>query len=462
MKVENGKTKMNFSRFLRPDLINGNILSSLVSFTFPLLVSLVFQQLYNAVDAVIVGNFLKESSLAAIGSSAVLFELLVGFGNGFGNGLSIVAARAFGSGDEKKLKKVVASSLALTFFVTLFITVVSRFTLMKALTLLGTPAEIKDEAFSYINTVTLFVCVLFAFNLLSGLLRAIGNSFMPLVFLIVSSIMNIFLDLLFITKIGLGIRGAAIATVIAQGFSAVLCLLYILKKARILLPSKRHFTFERRLLSDLFAQGFSMALMGALVSSGTVVLQSAINGFGKFIIAGHIAARKIFSIVNIPLIALGTASSTFVSQNLGAGKADRIKKGISISVLIGIVWALFLIASMKFTIRPLLKFISGSTNETLLEYGTNYMHFCIPFFLVLGTLFITRNSLQGLGSKVLPLISSIIELVGKIFFTAVIVKRIGLWGIIICEPLIWVVMTAQLLFVFVRHPALRGGESARA
>lgn len=415
---------MNFSRFLRPDLINGNILSSLVSFTFPLLVSLVFQQLYNAVDAVIVGNFLKESSLAAIGSSAVLFELLVGFGNGFGNGLSIVAARAFGSGDEKKLKKVVASSLALTFLVTLFITVVSRFTLMKALTLLGTPEEIKDEAFSYIDTVTLFVCVLFAFNLLSGLLRAIGNSFMPLVFLIVSSIMNIFLDLLFITKIGMGIKGAAIATVIAQGFS--------------------------------------MALMGALVSSGTVVLQSAINGFGKFVIAGHVAARKIFSIVNIPLVALGTASSTFVSQNLGAGKTDRIKKGISISVLIGIVWALFLIASMKFTIRPLLMFIFGSTNETLLDYGTDYMYFCIPFFLVLGTLFITRNSLQGLGSKILPLISSIIEFVGKIFFTAVIVKRIGLWGIIICEPLIWVVMTAQLLFVFVRHPSLRGGESARA
>ena len=159
--------------------------------------------------------------------------------------------------------------------------------------------------------------------------------------------------------------------------------------------------------------------------------------------------------------ALNAGVMVNISQNLGAGKADRIKKGISISVLIGIVWALLLIASMKFTIRPLLRFISGSTNETLLEYGTNYMYFCIPFFLVLGTLFITRNSLQGLGSKVLPLISSIIELVGKIFFTAVIVKRIGLWGIIICEPLIWVVMTAQLLFVFVRHPALRGGESAR-
>ncbi len=446
---------MNLNRFLKPDLINGDILSSLISFTFPLIVSLVFQQLYNAVDAVIVGHFLKESSLAAIGSSAVLFELLVGFGNGFGNGLSIVAARAFGSGDEKRLKKVVASSLALTFLVTVVITIISRFTLMEALTLLGTPEDIKDEAFSYINTVTVFVCVLFAFNLLSGLLRAIGNSFMPLVFLIISSLLNIFLDIFFITKVGMGIKGAAVATVIAQGLSALLCLIYILKKAQILLPSKCHFTFEKKLLSDLFAQGFSMALMGALVSSGTVVLQSAINGFGKFVIAGHIAARKIFSIVNIPLIALGQASSTFVSQNLGAGKIERIKKGISISVLVTIIWSLLLIATMKFTIRPLLVFISGSSNETLLNYGTNYMYFCIPFFLVLGTLLITRNSLQGLGSKILPLISSIIELVGKIIFTAVIVKKMGIWGIIICEPLIWVVMTAQLLFVFVRHPVFK-------
>lgn len=446
---------MNLNKFLKPDLINGGIFPSIVSFTLPLVISLVFQQLYNTVDAVIVGHFLGESSLAAVGSSAVLFELLVGFGNGFSNGLSIVAARAFGSGDEKKLRKVVAASLVLTLLVTLFITILSRFCLSGALTMLGTPEEIKDEAFSYINTVTMFVAVLFAFNLFSGMLRAIGNSFMPLVFLITSSVLNIFLDLFFITKMNMGIRGAAIATVIAQGISAALCMAYIFSKAKILIPSKAHFSFEKKLCKDLFAQGFSMALMGSLVSSGTVVLQSAINGFGTFVIAGHIAARKIFSIVNIPLVSLGTASSTFVSQNLGAGKIDRIKKGVNISILMTIIWAVILIVLMRFTVRPLLTFISGSTNKTLLDYGTRYMHFCIPFFLVLGSLFVIRNSLQGLGSKILPLFSSIIELAGKIFFTAIIVPKIGVMGIIMCEPLIWVIMTAQLLFVFIRHSVFK-------
>ncbi|MBR6912806.1 MAG: MATE family efflux transporter [Treponema sp.] len=446
---------MNLNKLLKPDLINGDILPSLASFTLPLLVSLVFQQLYNAVDAVIVGHFLKESSLAAVGASAVLFELLVGFGNGFCNGLSIVASRAFGSGDEKKLKKVVATSIVLTLIVTAFVTILSRFCLSSALSWLGTPEEIKDEAFSYINTVTLFVFVLFAFNLFSGLLRAIGNSFMPLVFLIISSVLNIFLDLLFITKLNLGIRGAAIATVIAQGISAVLCLFYIFSKAQILIPSKIHFSFEKKLCKDLFAQGSSMALMGSLVSSGSVILQSAINGFGSFVIAGHLAARKIFSILNIPLLSLGTASSTFVSQNLGAGKIERIKKGVKIAILLTIIWALVSIVLLRFTIRPLLVFISGSSNEILLDYGTRYMNFCIPFFLSLGSLFVLRNALQGLGSKILPLISSIIELIGKIVFTALIVPKIGVMGIIMCEPIIWVIMTVQLMIAFFRHPVFR-------
>lgn len=448
----------NFKSFIHPDLTGGPILPALISFAFPLIVSLAFQQLYNAVDAIIVGHYLAEDSLAAIGSSAVLFELLVGFGNGFGNGLSIVAARAFGSGNRDSLKKVVAMSLMLTALVTVIVTAVSRFCLMPALDILGTPAEIKEESFSYINTVTMFAVVMFAFNLLSGLLRATGDSFSPLVFLVIASILNIALDLLFITKLDMGVRGAAVATVVAQGVSAILCAVFIATKARILIPAARHFSAERKTVSELLGQGISMALMGSLVSSGTVVLQSAINSFGTMVIAGHLASRKIFSIVNIPLISLGTASSTFVSQNLGAGKPDRIRAGIKLSITMAVIWAFFLIATMKFTVRPLLSFISGSANETLLEYGTNYLYFCIPFFLILGGLFVSRNSLQGLGSKILPLISSVIELLGKILFTALIVPKLGTWGIIICEPLIWCVMFAQLIFVLLRHPAMREGK----
>lgn len=447
----------NFKTLIRPDLTGGPILPSLASFALPLVVSLAFQQLYNAVDAVIVGHYLAEDSLAAIGSSAVLFELLVGFGNGFGNGLSIVAARAFGTGSAEALKKVVAASLILTAAVTVLVTAASRFCLMPALSALGTPDEILGEAFSYIDTITTFAAVMFAFNLLSGMLRATGDSFSPLVFLVVASVLNIALDVLFITRLGMGIRGAAVATVAAQGVSALLCLAFIARRARILIPEAAHFRAERRTVRELLGQGLSMALMGSLVSSGTVILQSAINSFGTMVIAGHLAARKIFSIVNIPLISLGTASSTFVSQNLGAGKPERIRAGVRLSIGIALSWAAALIATMRFTVRPLVSFISGSENAELLEYGTSYMYFCIPFLLVLGGLFIARNSLQGLGSKVLPLISSVIELTGKVAFTALVVPRLGTWGIIICEPLIWCAMLAQLLFVLLRHPAMRRG-----
>ncbi|WP_191013549.1 MATE family efflux transporter [Treponema zioleckii] len=451
----------NLKAFLHPDLTGGQILPSLLSFALPIIISLVFQHLYNAVDTIIVGHYLAEDSLAAIGASAPLFELLVGFGNGFSNGLSIVAARAYGSGNRDSLKKVVASSIILTAGVTVLITFISRVSLLPALGLLKTPSNIINEAFSYINTITMFAVVLFAFNFLSGMLRATGDSFSPLIFLIISSVLNIFLDVLFITKFGMGIRGAAVATVVAQGISALLCLFFIAGKARILIPSARHFKMEPKMVRELFGQGISMALMSALVSSGTVILQSAINTFGTKVIAGHLASRKIFSILCIPLIALGTASSTFVSQNLGAGKLERIRRGIFLSIFMSSAWALFLVLLMKFAVHPLLSFISGSDDEILLEYGTKYLFFCIPFFIVLGSLVISRNCLQGLGSKVLPLISSVIELCGKIAFTKFIVPALGTWGIILCEPLIWCVMCAQLLFVLLRHPAVRRTNSPK-
>lgn len=442
-------------KFLHPNLTEGKILPTLVSFSIPLMISIVFQQLYNAVDAMIVGNCLSEKSLAALGSCTAIFELLVGFGNGFGNGLSIVAARAFGAKDTEKLKKVVASSLFLTAIITIVIMLFSKLFLMKVLTFLGTPEEIKLESFSYINTITTYIAVLFVFNLLAGLLRAIGNSFTPLIFLVIASITNIFLDLLFIKNLNMGIKGAAIATVIAQLLSVIFCIIFIIKKTKILIPAKIHFHFEWKILKDLIGQGSSMALMFSIVSSGSVILQSAINSFGTFTIAGHISARKIFSITTIPLLTLSMAASTFVSQNLGAQKIDRIKKGIKLSFMITTLWTIILCSIMIFVIRPLLILVSGSQNEELLSYSTKYLYFCIPFFAVLGGLLVSRNSLQGLGSKLLPLISSIIELTGKILFTLLIIPRLGTWGIIMCEPLIWCFMFIQLIFVLVRHPVFR-------
>lgn len=441
--------------FLHPDLLNGSILKSIIFFTLPLLVSYIFQQLYNAADTVIIGHFLGENSLAAIGSCTALYDLLVGFGVGFGNGLAITAARTFGANDTEKLKKVVASSLIITAAVTILIMAFSHFFLFDILKKLETPSKIINESYSYIATITACAGILFAFNLFSGMLRAIGNSFVPLLFLILASLINIFLDIVFITKFQMGIHGAAVATVIAQGVSGILCLFYILKKAKILIPSLNSFKFDKKLYLDLIGQGLSMAFMSSLVQSGTVILQKAINGFGESIIAGHNCARKIFSLTNLPLITLGIAFSTYVSQNYGAGKIQRIKKGILIGFLLTAIWNAAMLIFIPSTIRDLAAFISDSSNPEILNYTFRYMMFAVLFYFPLGAIFVIRNSLQGTGQKILPLVSSLIELLGKIIFTALIIPHIGIWGVIMCEPLIWCAMCIHLFYALFTSKALK-------
>ncbi len=444
----------SFKCLVNPDLLNGSITRAIILFTIPLFISYVFQQLYNAADTVIIGRLLEDGALVSIGACTALYELLVGFGVGFGNGLSIVAANAYGAGDYERLKKITAASLVITVFVTLFIMLITALWLKPIMILLKTPADRLDEAFSYISVITQFCGVLFAYNLFAGMLRAIGNSFMPLVFLIFSSILNVVLDIVFIGS-AQSIRGAAVATVIAQFASSVLCLVYIFFKAKILVPSIKHFSPDKAIYRDLLGQGLSMAFMGSIVHSGTVILQSAINSLDQMIIAGHLCARKIFTLTNIPIITLGLASSTFVSQNYGANKIDRIKKGVKIAILITAIWMLMLFVPAWFLVEKLIHFMTNSTNELLLSYAKKYILFTIPFYAILGALIITRNALQGLGQKLLPLISSLIELAGKIAFTCIIIPRLGMWGVILCEPLIWCVMCAQLLFVYCRLPVLK-------
>ena len=273
------------------DLMNGPIFKSLLVFMLPILVSCLFQQLYNTVDTMIVGNVLGDTALAAIGACGAIYELLVGFGIGIGNGLAIVAARAYGAGDEDQLKQTVAGSIVIGIIASAVITLAGAAGLHPLLELLDTPAEILEDAYGYIIIIDLGVIVMFAYNLCAGLLRAIGNSFMPLVFLILSSVLNVILDLWFIAVLGMGVAGAGVATVISQGVSVALCILYVFRSARLLLPGKKHFHVGSRLYWELFSQSISMGLMSSIVSAGSVVLQYGINGLGTLVIAGLTAAR---------------------------------------------------------------------------------------------------------------------------------------------------------------------------
>ena len=366
------------------DLLHGPIFKNLFLFMLPILVSNLFQQLYNTVDTMIVGNVLGDTALAAIGSCGSIYELLVGFGIGIGNGLSIVAARSYGAQDEDLLKKTVAGSLVIGLCASLVITTAGFFGLRPLLQLLDTPAEILEDAYRYIIVIDLGVLVMFLYNLCAGLLRAIGNSVMPLVFLLISSGLNVALDLWFIAGLGMGVQGAAVATVIAQGISVVLCILYVMRRVPLLLPARKHWAVGQHLYWELFSQSISMGLMSSIVSAGSVVLQYGINGLGTLTIAGHTAARKLFSFTSMPLISMANAGSTFVSQNRGAAQPERVRKGMRTMYLCSVVIMAAEVVLMQLFARQLVQLISGSSAPLVLENGARYLMWNAPFYAVLG------------------------------------------------------------------------------
>lgn len=437
------------------DLLKGKILKSLIIFAIPIFISNLFQQLYNTVDIMIVGNYLGDTSLAAIGACAAVYELLVGFALGTGNGLSIITARSYGAKDENLVKKAVAGSLVIGVGITFIIMIISKLFLLPLLQLLNTPANIIEESYSYISTVTMFVGVMFLYNLCAGALRAVGNSMMPLIFLILSSVINIVLDIVFITRFSMGIRGAAVATVISQGVSGILCIIYIYKKCPILIPKKEHFKIDKDFYKELLGQGLSMGVMLMIVSAGTVILQTAINNLGYLIIAGHTAARKLNSFAAIPISSLSMSLATFVSQNKGAEQGGRIRQAVHYSNIIAIVWGVIVTVILLFFAPMLMRVLSGSSEPTVIDNGVRYLLLNSPFYVVLGILLNLRNSLQGIGEKLLPLVSSIIEFLGKIVFVILFIPSLGYFGIIICEPVIWCLMCLQLAYSFYRNPYIK-------
>lgn len=437
------------------DFLNGPIIKSLIIFAIPLFISNIFQQMYNMVDTMIVGYYLGDNALAAIGSTASIHELLIGFGFGIGNGLAVVTARSFGSGDEKLLKKSVAGSIVIGTASSAIITVVGCLMLYPLMSVLKTPVEIINEAYDYIFVIVLFTVIMFAYNLCAGLLRAIGNSFMPLVFLIISSFLNVVLDIVFVAYLSMGVKGAAVATVIAQGVSVVLCLIYIFKKVKLLIPDKSEFKIDSDLYKEMLAQGLSMGFMSSIVSAGSVILQYGINGLGTLVIAGHTAARKLFFFFAMPFSTISVAISTFVSQNKGANQIGRIKKALKYTYIFDFAAAALMTVFLLIFADDFVRIISGSNESVVLENGALYMKITGPFYAVLGVLLETRYALQGIGEKLLPLISSIIEFSGKVIFVLLFIPHFKYMAVIMCEPVAWCAMALQLVFAFWNNPVIK-------
>ena len=430
------------------DLLSSPIVSSLLTFALPILISNALQQFYNAADTTIVGNFLGFNSLAAIGATSAIYELIVGFAIGIANGMGIVVARHFGAGDIEKIKKAVAGSIVIGSVLSLAVMLVGGVWLYELLRLVHIPENIIDEAYSYIYIIIIFFFLTFFYNWSASMLRAIGNSLTPLLILLVTSVINIGLDILFITRFNTGIKGAAIATVISQAISALLCIVYMYIKADILIPKLKHFKYNYYVYADLSTQGFAMGFMSSIVSIGTVILQTAVNGMGVTIIAAQTTGRRIMFFLMMPMSSLATALTTFVSQNFGAGNKSRIKSAVKYANIINTIWSMISVVFVYTLSIPLIRFISGSYDKELIANAKLYIAMAAPFFWALGILFDLRNALQGMDRKIEPLISSCIELICKIAFVLFVIPRVGYTGVVLTEPIIWVVMVLQLAYSF--------------
>ena len=442
------------------NLLDGPILRSIIAFAIPILISNIFQQLYNTADIMIVGRYLGPNALAGVGATAAIFELVIGFALGVGNGMGVVIARCFGAQDITQLKRAVASTLVIGFGLSLMVSTLGHFGMYPLLEFLGTPTEIIDLSYQYIHMIVLCVGVTFAYNLCAGLLRAVGDSQAALYFLIFSAIINIILDILFITQLHLGVQSAGLATIISQGISAILCFFYIRRRASFLLPQKEHSIWDKELYLDLLGQGLAMGLMTSIVSIGTVTLQTSINALGATIISAQTSARRIMSFSMLPVSAIASSLTTFTSQNLGANRPQRIQRGIYLGCMVAIIWTIFIAITLFFASPALNELISGSTDPALISNASLYNRISSTFYPVLAVLLVLRNSLQGLGQKITPLISSFIELFGKVLFVLFIIPSTGYMGVIFCEPLIWVPMTIQLYYSYKHQPIIQSLKNA--
>ena len=417
------------------NLIHGPILPSLLSFALPILLSNIFQQLYNTADILIVGRFLGQDSLAAVGATTAIFDLIIGFALGVGNGMGVVIARLYGARNFEKIKEAVAATWILGIILSVLVMLMGFFGLYPLLQYLETPAEILPQSYEYISMIVTCVGVSFAYNLFAGLLRSVGDSLAALGFLIFSAIVNVILDLYFITQLQLGVQSVP-----------------------ELLPRLKDFKWNKALYVDLLEQGLAMGLMGSIVSVGSVILQSSVNSFGAVIISAQTAARRIMAFALLPMTAISASMTTFISQNFGAKRPERIVHGLRLGSYISMAWASFACIFLFFASPTLVSFLASSTDGYLIENGTLYLRISSVFYPFLSLLLIYRNSLQGLGQKFLPLVSSFIELFGKIVFVAWIIPWTGYTGVILCEPLLWLVMTAQLYFSLSKHPWIKEGK----
>ncbi len=437
------------------DLTNGKPLKLIITFAIPLFIGQLFQLFYSLVDTRIVGEILGETSLAAVGSTTSLSDMLVGLLNGLTNGFAIIISTFYGAKDFINMKKSIAATLLLSIGFTIIISILCLLLNNQILSILNVSDAILSQAKSYICVILAGLIASTIYNAYAAILRAIGDSFTPLIFLVISTITNIALDYIFILWFDMNVAGAAFATVVSQGISAVLCFFYVKKRYPQLSLEKKDYIPVKNIYNKLIKTGLSMGFMVSFVNIGTVALQTSINTFGTNIIVAHTAARKATTMFMLPFSVFGTTLATYCGQNLGAKKYNRIKQGIKQTVLLTFVWCA-LVVIIAYTITPdIIRIITASDIQEVIDTASLYLRVNTSLYFVPAVICLFRNSMQGFGDSKTPVFSSSLELIGKVLIAFFLAPRIGYWGIIVAEPIVWIIMVIPLIINMYRNPIFK-------
>lgn len=427
----------------KTSLINGNPVKSIFVFSIPLILANLFQQLYNTVDTIVVGRFNGDEAIAAVGASFAVTMVMIAFATGTGIGCSVLLAKYYGSGDYSKAKTAVSTILIFSFFLSLLIGCIGILSSRALLRVLGTPDNILNEADVYLKIYSLGMPFMFLYNVQSSIYSAFGNSKMPLYLLIMSSFSNIALDFLFVGSYGMGVRGAAVATVLAQSLAFTVSFVLLIKDVYYSAKWKEYEfqIYSISITQEMISYAVVSVIQNSITSIGLLLIQSVVNQFGSDVLAGYTAGSKIDSFAIVPFIAVGNALSTYTAQNIGAGYKDRIKKGFLAGILLCFCMAAgILIFNMAFQRQLIGLYLDeGTSSSQAIQTGRLYISQMAVFYFLMGLTSCQSGMLRGEGKLAILFVNSFLSLAVRVGFACIMVSFLGVSAVWLSLPAGWIV-----------------------
>ena len=430
------------------DLTKGSILKCILSFAIPILLGAMFQQVYNVVDTAIVGRYLGVDQLAGMGSAGAVFFLMVSPVIGLCNGFSIPVAQRFGSGEEKELRRYVANTAWLCIAIAAGLVIVTMVLCRPLLRLVNTPEAAFEYAYSYLIVIFAGIPFTFLYNMTSGIMRSLGNSRTPVFFLILASILNVFLDLLFMITFKMGTAGAALATVVAQASSGIACFLS-LRRYPVLKMQQDEKKADLAVMKELSRYGIPMMLNLFITAIGAMFVQWAVNSFGTSVAAGVASGQKIHGVLGSPMEALGQTMASYTGQNTGARRMDRVKKGMWTALLLCAVWWVISNIIVRTGGSSLVGLFIDPAETTATESALHFVFITVSANVLLGSIYTLRSALLGLGYPGISVICGVIEMFGRTFVAVFLAQRFGFAGLCYIHIVPWILATLLLLPGFI-------------